>query len=1144
MNKTLRTFFRGLICSFALLFMHLSSFASHIVGADLNYKWISGNTYQVRVVLYGNCGSAALTSSFSTLQISTPQVCVYNGSTLFTTLTCTINAPSCGVEITPVCPADSALTQCTNTSYTIPGIKQYVYTATVTLPSTSRDWRFVYTSNNGSTARPLACGFSGTASPAAAGRASAITNLVYPSSIQLVDTLNNADTGLFSHNTSPILTVVPTPFFCLNNTDCYNPGALDPDGDSLRFALVNPGNGSGSCTVGGPASYVGGLMAWPGQPIGPATPLQCSSGSFYFDPSTGQICFYPNVTQRSVVVYNIEEFRNDTMVGTCQREMTFVVLTCVNSAPTSTLAGLTGLIFDDSTHYHMCGNAGAFCINYAAAESDTANHITITVTGLTGGMTYTVTANGTNHPTVQVCGNSTLMTPGLYTFYLHLQDNNCPLTGNNTIAYSVNIYPVPTIRDSIAFPADCFHGAIVYLIPGGTGKPWTIDIYGGPSDTLQTFTNDSLVIIDTLNPNGTSIAYDSAVIYTNVSQQCNVYIPITIVPPPPINPTVTTINPSYCGAQDGSITLHNLTTGITDTVKYRSQGVWQPPIVATVSGDSIVIPSLLAGTYDSIIVTYGFCHSGYLGPFVLVNPPFPIRGFSIVNPSKCGYCNGSVTIFGLHPGQLDTIYYTYNGVASSMSYFIPPDSTVQFLNKCDGDVITNVYARTDSVCLTSTLVLPALVGPRISDTFATSIHYGCHGDTVFFGNSNLSSIDTNDLTYHWHFGDGYTDTATNPWHIYTNTATDTMFTVKLYYDNSVGATPPHYCIDSFFYTLHLVNYISPSYTFTPTPFVCQLTPVNFTNTSVSLGTGPNNIATTYLWNFSDGITSTGFSPSHIYTNTGTYNVILVETNFVPCSDTFTQTLVVDTISGIKLIATDTVLCRGKDITFTALYAHEGDTGNVWGINDGFAMTNVNSLQHSFDGAGSYVVSVTAQYRACPETTATRNIRVYDYPDLYLGPDTSICPGSNAIVLSDEHNQATPGATWLWNTGDVSSQITVVKPGYYYAVVTINGCSTADTIWVQKDCYVDIPNVFTPNGDGVNDYFYPRQLLTRGVTSFTMNIYNRWGQLLYQTNSLDGRGWDGNFNNIPQPEAVYVYIIDVNFKDGQVEHHQGNVTLLR
>ena len=92
--------------------------------------------------------------------------------------------------------------------------------------------------------------------------------------------------------------------------------------------------------------------------------------------------------------------------------------------------------------------------------------------------------------------------------------------------------------------------------------------------------------------------------------------------------------------------------------------------------------------------------------------------------------------------------------------------------------------------------------------------------------------------------------------------------------------------------------------------------------------------------------------------------------------------------------------------------------------------------------------------------------------------------------------------------------------------------------------MDIPNVFSPNGDGTNDYFYPRQILTKGLVSFKMSIYNRWGQEIFETSAVDGRGWDGNFNDKAQPEGVYIYVIDARFKDGQIEHHQGNVTLLR
>ena len=164
----------------------------------------------------------------------------------------------------------------------------------------------------------------------------------------------------------------------------------------------------------------------------------------------------------------------------------------------------------------------------------------------------------------------------------------------------------------------------------------------------------------------------------------------------------------------------------------------------------------------------------------------------------------------------------------------------------------------------------------------------------------------------------------------------------------------------------------------------------------------------------------------------------------------------------------------------------------------------------------------------------------------LGPDTSICPGGSALVLADYINH--PGASgvpyWIWNTGETTSSIVVTAPGLYYATVTEGGCIASDSVYVANDCYMDIPNVFTPNGDGTNDFFYPRQYLTRGLTSFKLDIYNRWGQNIFETTSVDGRGWDGNFNNTPQPEGVYIYNIDATFKDGQKEHRQGNITLLR
>jgi len=194
-STLLRSFTRLLIMM--LLLVCSKSYASHIVGLDLFYTYVSGNTYTITLIAYGDCGPASAVA-FATLPSATPTICVYDGNTSIGTLSLAIVDPSAGIEITPVCPADTNNTQCKNTSNPIPGIKKFVYTGTYTLPYTSATWRFLFTGDMGG----------GTS---LAGRAAAITNINAGTTIQLVDTLNNT---VYS-NSNPIMTTVPVPFFCL-----------------------------------------------------------------------------------------------------------------------------------------------------------------------------------------------------------------------------------------------------------------------------------------------------------------------------------------------------------------------------------------------------------------------------------------------------------------------------------------------------------------------------------------------------------------------------------------------------------------------------------------------------------------------------------------------------------------------------------------------------------------------------------------------------------------------------------------------------------------------------------------------------------------------------------------------------------------
>lgn len=1098
-----------LLCSFSV-----RSLASHIVGADLYYTSLGGLQYRVTVVLYGDCGPLSATA-FASLPTARPQVCIYDGAAFWQSYDLRVKAPSAGVEITPVCPDSLARTQCTNTSYDIPGIKKFVYDTVITLPNTSTNWRFVF---NG-----------GLGTAGSAGRAAAITNITGGSTMQLEATLNNS----VYTNSSPSLTVVPTPFFCLNRPTCYTPGAIDPESDSMRFDLVNAMNGTANCTAAGtPCSYTG--TAWGTTPITATTPLRVTAGSYSFSNVNGQLCFDPNFTQRAVVVYNVSEYRDGTLVGTCQREMTFIVRGCHAYPPTVDVPTIGGVIVaDNATEYHVCGNLGTFSLTMNPRPDVSIApplNLTCTATGLPSGITFSVINNGTPAPTVTFNGNASAMTPGTYTFFLVLKDDACALNGTTTTAYTVVIYPVPAIIATITSPIECLQPAGITATPGGQGSPWVIKVLDSsltaPSDTVASYTT-STPVLDWRNP-GTYYY----VIYTNITTECSLSDTVRVVAPPRLTPTADSSNPTYCGANDGALILSDLNIGGIDTVTYDKNGTAEPPFIGVVNGSGkLVVPNLRSGVYSNIVVHYGYCTSLPIGPVTLSDPPFTLRAVTYTDPTKCGFCNGSITLLGLHPDQLDTVTYNYNGSPqSAISYYITGDSSVILPGMCAG-AYTTFTVKTAGTCTKTLTTVASLVAPPIGASFDTAIHYGCKGDTLIITNT---SFPASDLTYSWNFGDGGSSTEINPVHVYTNTVSSS-YVVRLYVTNTK-------CIDSDSVVVNLNHFVKADFTQMPDKFVCQIDPVTFTNAST--GTGVD-----YTWYFGDGTSENTTDPVHIYTNMGTYYTTLVAHNItghINCYDTLKRPIEVDSNSQLSMILSGgtTSLCRGQAVTLTAIYTNSGQVSNAWTSSDGFAKNNLNPLMHSFDGTGAFILNFDAKFRACPEKDTTINFYVYDVPAIYLGPDTAICEGSNPIILKDHINEFNGHARWHWNTDAVGSGITVTKPGVYAATVTIDGCTATDSVIVGKDCYVDVPNVFTPNGDGLNDYFFPRKFLSKSLTSFKMDIYNRWGQLIYETEVLDGRGWDGAFNGTPQPAGVYVYIIQATFADGNSEQHQGNVTLLR
>ena len=88
--------------------------------------------------------------------------------------------------------------------------------------------------------------------------------------------------------------------------------------------------------------------------------------------------------------------------------------------------------------------------------------------------------------------------------------------------------------------------------------------------------------------------------------------------------------------------------------------------------------------------------------------------------------------------------------------------------------------------------------------------------------------------------------------------------------------------------------------------------------------------------------------------------------------------------------------------------------------------------------------------------------------------------------------------------------------------------------------IGLPTAFSPNGDGENDILYVRGA---AIETLDLKIFNRWGQLVFETTSMQ-KGWDGTFNGQPQPMEAYAYVLNATFIDGTAKQMKGNITLLR
>ncbi len=191
---------------------------------------------------------------------------------------------------------------------------------------------------------------------------------------------------------------------------------------------------------------------------------------------------------------------------------------------------------------------------------------------------------------------------------------------------------------------------------------------------------------------------------------------------------------------------------------------------------------------------------------------------------------------------------------------------------------------------------------------------------------------------------------------------------------------------------------------------------------------------------------------------------------------------------------------------------------------------------------------------CLADSGKFTVSFYSKPEIHLNPPASVC--SDSAVTLDAGNQLGMKIQWtldgISDPKDTNQTIRINLPSNKQSTSTMiictlsatNRCDTSRTATVNVSfipCNIEIPNVFTPNGDGINDYLYIKNVDNINYMNWEVIIFNRWGRKVYETNNYINEDLSHSWNGDGSPEGVYYYVVR-NSKNNQ--HYSGYVELIR
>ncbi len=714
-------------------------------------------------------------------------------------------------------------------------------------------------------------------------------------------------------------------------------------------------------------------------------------------------------------------------------------------------------------------------------ESCTGNDGSITGITVSGGATpYNYKWNGNSTANQNLTG----ATGGSYTLVV-TDDNGCtatagPFTINTASSILINVANI-SITDESCNGND---GSITGItVSGGTGAltySWSPSLASTLNLTAVASGAYTLTVSDALGCSATSGPHT-----------------INQIGGPSFDVTNIVITDEACGLGNGSI------TGIT-TVGTGLTYAWSPSLATTIN-----VSNLSAGVH-TLVITDGVGCAATAGPFTINNTPAPvidITGVSLVDES-CAGNDGSITGITITGGS--TPYsYTWNGMASTSA-----DTT---------GIVGGNYTLivTDNSGCTATEGPFSISGstPIVIDEVNMVIQdETCHGNDGSITEINISG-GNGTLTYSWTSGGNAVDLVSANNGTYTLTVTDGNGCSKTSGPHTIGLVPGP--------TVDDANIILSDVT-------CSASNGSISGI-VAAGTG-----LTYAWSPSG---STSLNPSNLAA--GTHTLVITDgigctVNAGPYTIGGTSSPVIDA-SGINVNPEN---CLGNNGSITGITISGGTPPYL--MNWGGIVTNTPDLTNA--SGGSYTL-IVIDSNGCSSSAGPYIIPSPVIPNVSIVTANQFISDGDSVFIQTVVTPPNSGLFWspVEDLSCVNCSDPIATPSvstwYVVTAISVDGCSAKDSIYIEVEnpCgKVKLPTIFTPNGDGLNDSFC---VLGNCIESMSLQIYNRWGEVVFETNEVSDC-WDGTYKGNSVGTGVYIYkLIGVDNKGKSIDL-SGNVNLLR